>query len=76
LLSLPPSCEVSFAPESGERNEEVSAMPLTIALTDDLVGRLRMQAQTQELNVEQGALTTLGHAAEHPDELLCKVEWK
>ena len=51
-------------------------MPLTIALTDDLVGRLRMQAQTQELSVEQRVLTTLGHAAEHPDELLCKFERK
>jgi len=44
-------------------------MSMTITLTDDLVGQLRMQAQGQRLSVEQWALTILGHAAEHPDEL-------
>lgn len=44
-------------------------MSMTITLTDDLVGQLQMQAQTQQLNVEQWVLTILGHAAEHPDEL-------
>ena len=51
-------------------------MSMTITLTDDLVGQLRMQAQTQQLSVEQWALTILGHAAEHPGELLCKLERK
>ena len=44
-------------------------MSMTITLTDDLVGQLRMQAQPQQISVEQWALTILGHAAEHPDEL-------
>ena len=44
-------------------------MSMTITLTEDLAGRLRVQAQTQQLSVEQWALTILGHAAEHPDEL-------
>ena len=44
-------------------------MSMTITLTDDLVGRLRMQAQPRQISVEQWALTILGHAAEHPDEL-------
>ena len=44
-------------------------MSMTITLTDDLAGQLRMQAQTRQLSVEQWALTILGHAAENPDEL-------
>ena len=44
-------------------------MAMTITLTDDLVGQLQVQAQSQQLSVEQWALTILGHAAEHPDEL-------
>lgn len=35
-------------------------MSMTITLTEDLAGRLRVQAQTQQLSVEQWALTILG----------------
>lgn len=44
-------------------------MPVTITLTDDLAARLRMQAQAQLLSLEQWALTILGQAAEHQQEL-------
>ena len=44
-------------------------MPVTITLNDDLAGRLHQQAQAQHLSLEQWALTVLGHATEHPQEL-------
>ena len=44
-------------------------MPVTITLSDDLAARLQMQAQSQRLSLEQWALTILGHAAEHQQEL-------
>ena len=75
-LSLPTSCDVSLALESKTRNVEARAMSITITLTDDLVGQLRMPAQAQQLSVEQWALTSLGYAAEHPDKLLCTFEEK
>lgn len=44
-------------------------MPVTITLNDELATRLHQQAQAQRLSLEQWALTLLGHATEHPQEL-------
>jgi hypothetical protein len=44
-------------------------MPVTITLNDELATRLHQQAQAQRLSLEQWALTVLGHATEHPQEL-------
>jgi hypothetical protein len=44
-------------------------MPVTITLNDELAGRLQSQAQARRLSLEQWALTILGHATEHPEEL-------
>lgn len=44
-------------------------MPVTITLNDNLAAALQRQAQAQFISLEQWALTILGHAAEHQQEL-------
>ena len=43
-------------------------MSVTIVLSDEMAARLRPQAQTQQLSIEQWALTILGQAGENPHE--------
>jgi hypothetical protein len=49
--------------------KEIKKMPVTITLSDELAARLHQQAQAQRLSLEQWALTVLGYATEHPQEL-------